>query len=130
MRIGSIPHINFSSIHAIAAKKPVMDSISQVCKNYSGDTVNFSLATEMYKGHNGIGCCHDAVNNDDKEVAFVTVGKEDCSKISTMQWGYGSLNAISQRIDEFHDVATTQEGNELINKLVQEETEEKQEEQD
>ena len=120
MKINSIPTVRFSSIYAISAKPNVMERISKKCDNYSPDRLIFMSATGIYKNSDGDGFCHNAVNNENNEVAFLVVGKEDCDKVTYMESGYGSskLNGISQHLEEGFKVDNIEDGEQLIDDLL------------
>ena len=63
----------------------------------------FSYATDLYKGSSTRGLCNQAVR-DGKEVAFFVTGKENNDKLSFMQQGWTSINAISRRLQRFMDL--------------------------
>lgn len=118
MKINSIPTIRFSSIYAISAKRDVMEGISKKCDNCPSDSLKFMSATDLYKNNSdGDGFCRRAVKGGD-EVAFLVVGEEDCGRVRFMDSGYGTLNGISQHLEEGYEVDDIESGKKLIDDLI------------
>lgn len=120
MKINSIPSVRFSSIYAISAKPDIMKKISKKCDAYSSNYLQFKPATGIYKNDNKDGFCHSAVRQG-REVAFLVVGKEDCSKVRFMDSGYTTLNGISQHLDGGYRIDNISYGKGLVDGLMADE---------
>ena len=102
----NISPISFGKVYALyGSKQQVMNTCKGICNDLADKNPSITIhnATEIYKNNRGRGILTQAAH-DGKDVCFVVTGKEDCEKISFMDYGWSTINGISQHIHKGFDL--------------------------
>lgn len=103
MKIGNLSNINFKSVYAVSgSKEQIVNLHNNLLSELNEEKALLLLATDIYEGSKGNGFCSKSVR-DGKEVSFFVTGK-NIKDVLFMHHGWGSLNGISQHIDNCYEI--------------------------
>ena len=91
--------ISFGKVYALyGTNKQILDTYNGICNDLDkNSSIRYIDATQIYQKNNGKGLLTKVAHNG-KDVAFVVTGKSDNEKIRFMEFGWTSINGISQHI--------------------------------
>lgn len=102
----NISPISFGKVYALyGSKKQIADTCCGIRHDlaHKNSSITILDATDIYQNNRGRGILTQAAHNG-KDVCFVVTGKEDCKKISFMDYGWSTINGISQHIYKGFDL--------------------------
>lgn len=102
----NISPISFGKVYALyGSKKQIADTCSGIRHDlaHKNSSITILDATDIYQNNRGGGILTQAAH-DGKDICFVVTGKEDCEKVSFMDYGWSTINGVSRHIYKGFDL--------------------------